>query len=480
MELDSSELILPDEVDGKPYIFVSYARRDMARVQEILQVLRSNGFRFWYDRGLKSGMEWAEELGEKIDHCEQFMVLLTENSVNSKYVRKEVGMATSGDKNMLVVYMKETQLTSGLKLLLGDIQALHRAMYRQETDFERALCEAASNNTLKTTEKTLSSFALEDTYEIKQKIGAGGLAEVYLARHKRTNCLVAVKYGSLENTYAGDITKERFESEKRILEMLSQKLTPYVPVLLDWYEDDDQIFLIESLIDGKPLSVRTEAPRSEEEVVTIARKVLKILQYLHHSNIVYMDVKPSNLFVNEVGDIYLIDFNISKILNDPYALDAKMGTLRFAAPEVYARSATSVHVGFPTDIYSLGRTMECLLCPEKFNQMDASAPVRYYRKDISAELEVIIEKMTATNPSDRYQTVEDVLEALSSINHVGIFQRLRNIFRSRHASKTFDVSYTKRMEQRQLDIREIAKDHTAIIDRDGNAINLADAEDTYV
>lgn len=478
MNTDTSKAILPDDVDDQPYIFISYAHRDKDRVQEILQVLHSNGFRFWYDMGLKSGVEWAEELGEKIDQCEQFMVLITENSVNSRFVRKEVGMAVDSDKNMLVVFLKETALTSGLKYLLGDIQALHREQYQQETDFERELCEAVSRNTLKATEKTFSSFALEDTYELMQKIGAGGIGEVYLARHKRTNSLVAVKCGSFGKTYTGGIIKERFESEKRILAMLSQKLIPYVPILLDWYEDDEHVFLVESLVDGKPLNVRPEAIRSEEEVVAITQKVLKILQYLHKSNIVYMDIKPDNLVMNEMGDIYLIDFNISKIINDPYTTDRMIGTVAYAAPEVYMHSADSSEVGFVADIYSLGRTLEYLLCPEEFNRMNVSAPVRYYRKDISSELEAIIEKMTARNPNDRYQSVEDVLEALDSIHRVDIIQRIKNAFRSHSASKRFDEMKVRRMEQRERDIREIAADHTVIMDSNGNVLNYANVINT--
>lgn len=63
--LDQSMLIQPDEIEEKPYIFVSYSRLDMQNVQGLLKMLRDNHFRFWYDMGLKSGAEWAEELGEK-------------------------------------------------------------------------------------------------------------------------------------------------------------------------------------------------------------------------------------------------------------------------------------------------------------------------------------------------------------------------------------------------------------------------------
>ena len=57
--MDYSALIEPDDVTGQPYIFVSYSRKDMDSVQSVLRILKINHFRFWYDKGLKSGLEWA-------------------------------------------------------------------------------------------------------------------------------------------------------------------------------------------------------------------------------------------------------------------------------------------------------------------------------------------------------------------------------------------------------------------------------------
>ena len=102
--MNYQKLIEPDEVSDLPYIFVSYSRRDMQLVQEVLRILRKNRFRFWYDQGMKSGVEWAEELGNKIDGCDQFLVLISPNAIESKFVRKEVRMAVDRDKNMFVVY----------------------------------------------------------------------------------------------------------------------------------------------------------------------------------------------------------------------------------------------------------------------------------------------------------------------------------------------------------------------------------------
>lgn len=124
--MDCLNFIEPDEINNMPYIFVSYSIQDICAAQNIIKILKDNHFRFWYDKGIRYGMEWAEELGNKIDQCDQFLVLISSNSVESKYVRREIGMATNREKNILVLYLEETTLTSGLQLLLGNLQAIHR------------------------------------------------------------------------------------------------------------------------------------------------------------------------------------------------------------------------------------------------------------------------------------------------------------------------------------------------------------------
>ena len=129
MDMDKSKLIQPDEVDeNMPFLFVSYSRKDIKEFQMILEILRRNHFRFWYDMGLKSGAEWAEELGQKIEYCSQFMVIITENSIESKYVRKEINMAVDmkSDGQILVLYLRNLILPNGLKFLLGNLQAVAR------------------------------------------------------------------------------------------------------------------------------------------------------------------------------------------------------------------------------------------------------------------------------------------------------------------------------------------------------------------
>lgn len=460
--MDYLKLIQPDDVVDKPFIFVSYSRRDMQEAQNILQILRHNHFRFWYDMGMKSGIEWAEELGNKIDLCDQFLVLISVNSVNSKYVRKEIGMATEKDKNILVLYLGETNLTSGLQLLLGDIQAVHRNFFTREEDFEQELCKAASNNTLYQNNNIFDVNAsstngakegLLKNYNLLSQIGAGGIGDVFLAEHKRTGAIVAVKGGLIDDSYRGIITRDCFYTEKNILSALLRNMCPYVPIILDWFEDNEQVFLVETKMTGK--SLESDASYSEEEVVTIAKKVLEILQYLQKNNIIYRDIKPSNLIKGEFGEIYLIDFNIARWDDEnSRKTETKLGTVGFAPPEQYDDKTPTT---FSSDIYALGRTIEYLLCPKRFDRFN-KGPIRYYRKDISVELEAILEKMTNPVQSLRYQSAEELLQVFNNYRKINFINKIRLTIQSRQRLKKYRVLQAKSEQNRKKVLKEIAID----------------------
>ncbi len=456
---DRPRTVRPDEVEGKPFLFVSYSRQDLEPVQDILRILRANHFRFWYDMGLKSGVEWAEELGKKIDQCDQFLVIISSNSVKSKFVRKEIGMATELDKNIVVIYIEETVLSSGLSLLLGDIQSIHRSFYSRESDFQRSLCEAISSNTLYQSAEVFTPERTGDaergfmgSYTILSKLGAGGIAQVFLARHNRTGALSAVKCGNIGDSYMGNVTLECFETERAVLSELMSSSCPNVPVLLDWYMDERQVFLIESFISGE--SLKSDTALSEEEVVGIGRKVLKILARLHESGIVYRDMKPGNLIRDKFGDIHLIDFNTAILTETggvaPWML---MGTRGFAAPEQYSRKAPC---GPTADIYGLGRTMEYLLSPQNFD-MNSRAPIRYLRRDVSVGLEAVLERMTAPESDARYSTAGEAAEALERCGSLGPIKRAALTIRSNRGIRRYAAQEREIRERRRRDIGEFTQ-----------------------
>lgn len=134
------DCILPDKVDGKPFLFISYSHENTQGLNQILPILRRNHFRFWYDRGIRSGVEWAAEIEHNVTNCSQLLVLMTPQAVESSFVRREISLATSLHKKILVLYLSDTTLTNGLGLLLAGIQVLYLSSFSDSDAFERELC----------------------------------------------------------------------------------------------------------------------------------------------------------------------------------------------------------------------------------------------------------------------------------------------------------------------------------------------------
>jgi hypothetical protein len=111
---------------AKPYVFISYSHENMREVFNIIRKLNSNRYRIWYDEGIEPGNEWPEEVGRAILNCSQFMVFMSPTAGDSRNVRNEINLATSDAKSILVIYLRETELSEGLRLQIGTVQNLDR------------------------------------------------------------------------------------------------------------------------------------------------------------------------------------------------------------------------------------------------------------------------------------------------------------------------------------------------------------------
>ena len=109
--------------DGS-YTFVSYAHADKVFVYECMDWLRKQGVDMWYDEGIAPAGEWVEEIATAIKGSKLFIVFISPDAVESRYVRSEVGYALSLDKDILSVYLKETDLPAGLDLCLQPFQSI--------------------------------------------------------------------------------------------------------------------------------------------------------------------------------------------------------------------------------------------------------------------------------------------------------------------------------------------------------------------
>jgi TolB-like protein len=126
-----------------PYIFVSYAHDDVASVEPELVRLTDAGFNVWYDEGIMPGSSWRQELADQIAKASLFLFFVTPRSVASPNCQKEVHFAIEQGIPLMVVYLSETQMSTGMQLALSDIQAIMKHQLAQD-DYVRKLISGVS------------------------------------------------------------------------------------------------------------------------------------------------------------------------------------------------------------------------------------------------------------------------------------------------------------------------------------------------
>lgn len=124
------------------YIFVSYAHKDTQKVLPIIEVLNERGFRVWYDAGIEAGTEWPEYIEEHLNKARVVLVFMTPNTINSKNCRNEINFALELNKEILVVYLEDTELIKGMRLQLNSTQSLFRKNHETHETFIRELLGA--------------------------------------------------------------------------------------------------------------------------------------------------------------------------------------------------------------------------------------------------------------------------------------------------------------------------------------------------
>jgi hypothetical protein len=106
-------------------MFSSYAHKDMEIVFKVLKKLSKDRYRMWYDEGIEPGYEWPEVVGNSVINCSQFIVFMSPAAADSRNVRNEVNLAFNDNKEIIVVYLKKTNLSSGMRLQIGTVQFIN-------------------------------------------------------------------------------------------------------------------------------------------------------------------------------------------------------------------------------------------------------------------------------------------------------------------------------------------------------------------
>lgn len=266
---------------------------------------------------------------------------------------------------------------------------------------------------------------------IQDVVGVGGMGSVYRARDMHfPNVVKLVAVKEMINQASDPVVRQtiisNFEREANILVTLNH---PSIPKIFDFFSYDERSYLVLEFVAGKDMDViltETEGMISEEQVISWAIEICDVLQYLHNHQpepIIFRDIKPSNIMVNNQGHVILVDFGIAKMFRTGQK-GTMIGTEGYSPPEQYRGEASHL-----ADIYSLGATMHHLLThhdprlepPFSFNER----VIREINPSVSVELEAIVQTALKYNPEERFQSATLMKEALLSLaKKTGILSRI--------------------------------------------------------
>ncbi len=110
----------------KPYIFISYARKDSKEIISIIETMMASGYRVWYDKGIQGATEWSEFIAEKLLKSSYFIAFISQNSLNSENCKDELNLARDNCPNKLLIYLENVELSPGMGMRMNRLQAINK------------------------------------------------------------------------------------------------------------------------------------------------------------------------------------------------------------------------------------------------------------------------------------------------------------------------------------------------------------------
>ncbi len=284
----------------------------------------------------------------------------------------------------------------------------------------------SSNHNIEASIKRHLDF--KERYSELRPIGAGGIGAVFQVKDNKLDKLVAIK------VLHGNVKPKsviRFQKEARALSMMNHR---YILGVLDFQSSNSgDLFLITEYVDGTDLEqfVAKHGPLPFEDVVKYSIQLCDALAHAHAKGVVHRDLKPGNVMIDQQNNVRILDFGIAKLLTDDdqtgtiSSFGVPIGSPAYMSPEQVRGGDTDER----TDIFGLGLLIYVMAAGR--SPFDADQVLDYYQNligkpppslrlwigesDVAHKLDAIVAKAMSSDPADRYQTMDEMRTALSSL-----------------------------------------------------------------
>lgn len=255
-------------------------------------------------------------------------------------------------------------------------------------------------------------------YKIMGVLGGGGMGTVYQARDlnfPKVKRLTAVKE-MLTPSSDPALREQSLQTFQREANILATLTHPAIPKIYDFFDQNDKAYLVQEYINGSDLEVLLQKTKKLpiEKIIEWALDLCEVLDYLHSHQpdpIVFRDMKPSNVMIDSLGKVRLIDFGIAKQFVSTGKPHTMIGTEGYSAPEQYKGNVSPL-----SDQYSLGATIHHILTrkdprlepPFSFHER----PIRDFNSEVPLWFVEVLDRSLQFNPQDRFPSCGAMAQAI--------------------------------------------------------------------